>query len=278
MKLPARIVGRSCLVLVVTAVAACAAPPPRTSRSTRAAAPPTSPPAVASAAPRGTSAADRARAQALVLEGKQKLAADDAVGAVKLHEQALALDPSLGEANLEWAIAAERAGTEQTLVAVRYARAAELSPENPRAHFLLAAWRESHGDKERAVASYVRAAELDPTHKDALTRAAALDLEAGRADTAKQRFESALRIDRAHVPALLGLADAAERTRDLVLAEETQLALVRQAPRMAMWRSRLIAFYKRTGQDKKARDAEGELERLDPRDERKLRSLRRTGR
>ena len=75
--------------------------------------------------------------------------------------------------------------------------------------------------------------------------------------------------------AQLGLARAAEANGALKIAERAMRQMIALKPKVSAHRQRLIAFYQRTAQPKKARRAKRDLERVAPKDKRRLRRLKR---
>jgi tetratricopeptide (TPR) repeat protein len=218
---------------------------------------------------------DRTRAQALLDEGKKKRGGGDLAGSRKDLEEALQLDASLARAHMEWALTAEGLGVEPELIAAHYQLGARLAPDDAQAQILAAAWAARQGDGERALELYQRAAAADAKNVEARARIGDLLATRGDLDGAIASFHQALELDGRSVPALSGLADAAEKAKKLDDAEAAHKALVELFPDVTVYRQRLVAFYKRTGQDDKARAADRALDKVDPGDTRKLRKLRR---
>lgn len=226
-------------------------------------------------APAGRTDEDRARAQALVVDGVRLREAGDLPASQAALEEALRLDASLANAHIEWAITAEGIGAATALVGAHHQLGARLAPENARAQLLAASWGARHGDASVALEFFERALAVDPSNVEARARKADLLFARGDLEGAIASYRLALSVDAASVPSWTGLAEAAEKADRREIAEEAHLALIELSPDATIYRTRLVAFYKRTGQAAKALAAQRELERRDPRDPRRLRKLRR---
>lgn len=222
----------------------------------------------------GRTAADRARAEALVAEGTRLRDAGDLPGSRRVLDQALQLDASYARAHVEWALTAEGLAVEPAQVASHYQLGARLAPQDARAQLLAAAWAARQGDTARALEGYDRALVADPRSLEAWARRGDLLLVRGDAPAAVASYERARAVDPTFVPALMGLADAGEQAARPDVAETAHRELVELFPRVAIYRTRLIAFYRRTGQDDKATAAQRALDKVQPGDTRKLRKLK----
>ncbi|HEY4223820.1 MAG TPA: tetratricopeptide repeat protein [Myxococcota bacterium] len=252
---------------------ACAAPAP-VHRSHLGALLDTSPPAL-DPTPQGRTDSDRQKAQALLADGARLRDAGDLPASAHALEQALQLDASLARAHVEWALTAEGLGVSPELINAHYQLGARLAPDDARAQTLAAAWAARQGDSDRALEGYDRALSIDPKSTDALARKGDL-LEAKNDHAgAVTSYQQALALDAKYVPALIGMSDAAEHAGRLDVAEKTALDLVAALPDVPLYRTRLIEFYRRTNQPAKAAAAQRELDKLDPKDSRHLRKLRR---
>lgn len=217
---------------------------------------------------------DRDEATRLVLEGRALREGGDHGAAFEVFERARAADPSYGLAHLEGAICAQYIGLEDERVRERFDQAAMLLDDSPRVHFERAAFEESHGHAEAAVTGYRRALDLRPSLLDARLALGRALMTTGDIEAARETFRQVLEVDPKSVPALLGKADAAERLGDHDGAERALKAIVDGAPDVAFHRQRLIAFYERTGQAKKVESEKKRLEKADPQERRRLRSLK----
>jgi tetratricopeptide (TPR) repeat protein len=217
---------------------------------------------------------DRARAESLVDEGRRLRDQGDMLGALGRLDDARSEDDSYGIAHLEWAITAQLAAAPGDEVSASFERAVALLEENPRAHFERAAFHESQGRLSIALEGYERTLALRSDHKRARQAYARALLSADKPGRAKAQYAGVVARDPRNVAALLGLATAAERTGDLEQAEGALRDVVKLYPKVAGHRRRLIAFYERTEQPKKARREEKKLERVDPQKKRRLRSLK----
>lgn len=217
---------------------------------------------------------DRDEAARLVDQGRALVAQGDYGAAFAAFEDARAKDPSYGLAHLEGAIAAQYVGVEDALVRQRFERAAALLQQNPRVHYERGAFEESHGNASEAVALYRRALDLRPGLTDARLALARALLTTGDLPAARETYRQVLEVEPRNLAALLGKADASEKLGDLAAAEEALRAVVDALPDVASHRQRLIAFYERTGQTKKANLETKKLEKVDPKERRKLRQLK----
>ena len=267
-------VRRPLLVLVATACAACAAPGPQHRVHLGADLDAPVEPGLSDPSPQGRTDDDRQRAQALLADGEKLRDSGDLAASAHALEQALQLDASLARAHVEWALTAEGLGVSPELINAHYQLGARLAPDDPRAQTLAAAWAARQGDVERALEGYDRALAVDPKSVEALCRKGDLLEAKGDHAGATALYKKALDVDGKRVPALIGLADVSEKTGALDAAEKSDLELVSLFPDAPMYRTRLIAFYRRTGQGAKAAAAQKDLERLQPKDTRHLRQLR----
>lgn len=217
---------------------------------------------------------DRAEAERLVQEGRALAAQGDYGAAFAAFEQARAADPAYGLAHLEGAIAAQYVGVDDALVRERFEKAAAILENNPRVHYERGAFEESHGDAEAAIALYRRALDLRPGLLQARLALARALLTTGDVPGARETFRQVLEVEPRNLAALLGKADASEKLGDLTGAEAALRAVIEAYPDVAPHRQRLIAFYERTGQAKKAAAETKKLEQLDPKERRKLRQLK----
>lgn len=221
---------------------------------------------------------DTPRALALLDEGRARMQEGQAPRALELFDEAARADPGLGLAHLEWAIAAQHAGLAADRVRPRLTRALSLLPDNPRAHYVAAAFEESQGNLDAAREGYQLVLELRPSYAEASLRLGQAELARGAPAEALARFDDVLRADPDHVPALLGRTDAAEALGDLEKAESSLRHLVRIHPDRVAYRQRLIRFLREHDLDKEARAEQKQLDRVDPRKARKLRELRKSRR
>lgn len=222
----------------------------------------------------GRTGADRARAEALVDEAVKLREAGDLGAARRVLDEALQLDASFAPAHVEWALTAEGLGVETALIASHYQLGARLAPENARAQLLAATWAARQGDVDRALEGFDKALAADPRSVDGWTRRGDLLASRGDAGAALTSYERAHQVDPKAVPALMGMAEAGEKAARLDVAERAHTALVELFPRVALYRTRLIAFYRRTGQGAKAEAAQRALDEVQPGDTRKLRKLK----
>lgn len=224
--------------------------------------------------PTGRTDEDRVKAEALVAEGRTLRDSGDLAGSQAVLEEALRLDASLARAHVEWAMTAEALAADPALISAHYQLGARLAPEDSHAQLLAAAWAARQGDDVVALEAFDRAVAADPTNIEAVTRRADLKAIRGDLDGAINDYRLALGTDAKFVPAWVGLADVAERAKDNAAAEEAHLSLVKMYPDATHYRGKLVAFYRRTGQTAKEAAAKRELEKLEPKDTRKLRKLR----
>lgn len=207
-----------------------------------------------------------------------KADAGDTNGALDEIERALRERPSSGLLHLERAQLGQHVGMDDAEVRRSLALALEALPENPRVHFAAAVYDEAQGHVDAAITGYQRTVTLRAEHGDAHLRLGRIHLARGEVGEARRSLDIAVSLMPTSIPAQLALADVAERVGDLPTAERAMLAIVNAHPTVPGHRQRLIAFYRRTGQAERERDAIRGLERIDPKDERKLRDLRRSKR
>jgi tetratricopeptide (TPR) repeat protein len=225
--------------------------------------------------PAGRTDDDRAKAKQLLDDGVRLRDSGDLAGSQRSLEEALQLDASLARAHVEWALTAEGLAVEPALINAHYQLGARLAPDDARTQVLAAAWAARQGDADRALEGYDRALKSDPKNVDALCRRADLLLSAkSDATGAVTSYQKALDVDAKSVPALMGLADAAEKAGSLDVAEKSWHALIDQFPDAPLYRTKLIEFFRRTHQKAKASEAQRDLDKLQPRDTRRLRALR----
>lgn len=219
---------------------------------------------------------DRTRAKQLLDDGVRLRESGDLAGSQKALEEALRLDASLARAHVEWALTAEGLAVEPALINAHYQLGARLAPDDARTQVLAAAWAARQGDADRALEGYDRALRVDAKNVDAWCRRADL-LSSAKNDAsgAMHSYQKALDVDGKSVPALMGLADAAERAGSLDVAEKSWKALIDQFPDAPLYRTKLIELLRRTHQKAKAAEAQRELDKLQPKDPRRLRALRR---
>lgn len=217
---------------------------------------------------------NRDEATRLVEEGRALAAQGDYGAAFEAFERARAEDPTYGIAHLEGAISAQYVGLEDELVRQRFERAAQLLQNNPRVHYERGAFEESHGNPTAAVALYRRALDLRPGLMNARLALARALLTTGDVPGARETFRQVLEVEPRNLAALLGKADSSERLGDVEGAEAALRAVIEAHPDVTPHRQRLIAFYERTGQAKKAALETKKLEQVAPKERRKLRQLR----
>jgi len=221
---------------------------------------------------------DRRRAELLVDEGRTLAGGGDQAGALSRFDEARTEDESYGIAHLEWAVAAHYVGADPALVRAGFARAVLLLDENPRAYYERAAFEESAGDLQAASDGYARALALRPDHAAARQAYARVLVSRGEHKAALTQYALITKRAPKSLAAWLGLATAAEQTSDLKAAEAALRRVVKLHPRVPQHRRRLIAFYKRTAQQTKARREERRLDKVAPDKKRRMRTLKRSRR
>lgn len=155
-----------------------------------------------------------------------------------------------------------------------FTRAVQLAPRNPRARHLLGAAyarAERWHDAEREL---VQALLLRPRMLDVLVVLAQVQQAAAKAPEAIETWRKVLEVSGQHTGAWTALAELFEATGQLDEAERALLAITRVQPRVAYNHYRLAQFYERVGKPHKAREAHAQAEALDPRPNRKMRTLR----
>jgi tetratricopeptide (TPR) repeat protein len=237
------------------------------------------PPPSVEAAPSSVSRGDAPEASpdlvALIARGVTLRENGDLDGSRAALEQALAIDSAVAGPHVEWAITAEALSLDPGVIASHYRAGARLAPQDARAQTLAADFAARQGDIEGALDGYDRAIAADARCVEAHVRRADLLTAKGAVEPAIGDYRAALALDGSHVPALAGLTVAAERAEEMKLAEEAHKKLINLFPSVHHYKAKLVAFYKRTGDDAAARALERALERAEPRDNRKLRKLRR---
>lgn len=221
-----------------------------------------------------TDAADQAFAMKLVRAGHALAEQGDHEDALKAFDEALAIAPENALAHLEWGISAQMVGRPSEAVGAALQRAQSLAPENPRAQFQYALFRESQGDVEGAIEGYRTTLKLRQDHARARARLGALRLQQGDAKAALESLSQAVVLDPGPVPPRVSLAQAAEATGDVELAAKTLRTIVDEFPNVPIWRQRLIALYERHGDTKAAGRERKALEKVAPKEDRDLRPLK----
>ena len=111
-----------------------------------------------------------------------------------------------------------------------YRAAAELDPQDPKAHYNLGVVMLRKGERERAIRHLERAVELDPGYRNARVNLAAAHAESGDWARAAEQYGEAVRIDPLDHAARLDWATALERSGRGGRAVEELDALLAQVP------------------------------------------------
>jgi len=112
--------------------------------------------------------------------------------ALNRYRRARQLAPRWALPHLEIAVAHLMTDNDRERIGLSLAKAVELGPEIPRAHYLYGVYLQEQGEHERARAEFVRALQLRPSLLDARYRLATLYVEAGRQAGGIEQYELVL--------------------------------------------------------------------------------------
>jgi predicted Zn-dependent protease len=211
--------------------------------------------------------------RAALRAGVEARAAGHLREAARHLEVAVRAAPTWVLARLELAEALLRLGAEPKEIGEHLEAARLIDPENPRLYYLQGLNHEAAGHEVQAAAAFETALELRPSLDAARLRLGRLLL---REDKAEEAVLHLRRYAEGHPGEVAGwslLAQAAEATGDLGLAERALREVTRRFPENAYHWQRLADFYRRHGWKAKARRALAQAERRSPRRRRKLRPL-----
>jgi len=194
--------------------------------------------------------------------------------AYKVISEGLALDEGNGLLHLEWSKAAQNLGVDPQEIGPHLQTATTLLPQNPRAQFAWGFFLEGEGDLPKAEAAYRNTLALRKNHVDAHVRLGEILRRQSKAAEAATHFAVAASRAPERTDVWAGWASAAEAAGDLETAERALLQLVKLRPQQSVRLRQLVSFYKRTGDDDKAAQAQAKLDRKDPVKKRKLRKLK----
>jgi predicted Zn-dependent protease len=173
--------------------------------------------------------------------------AGDLAGAKSHLEEAVALSPGLGLAQVDLADALVRLGEEGPELVKALQAGERLEPQNPRLWRLAGAYAEDQSDAAGAIGAYERALSLRPADVRSQFRLAGLYASAGRPQDAIAAYRAVLAIDANQRGARLSLAELLAKQHDLAGAEAELLALTQQDPKNALYRDRLLAVQVQEG-------------------------------
>lgn len=218
----------------------------------------------------GLSAADAVR------RGNEALRQGDIQQARALFAYAASRAPRWSLAQLHLGIAELRAAPQSPQGLAALERAVDLNPDNPRAHYYLGLAQQNARQFQKAASAFAKCLELRPRFRDARFRLAQALEEAGDPAAAVVAYQQALRVDPRDVGSLSGLARVYESSGEILGAERALRTITESYPDIAYHYQRLAQFYERTGQPHKARQAQRQAERIEPRNHRRMRPLRRS--
>jgi tetratricopeptide (TPR) repeat protein len=204
--------------------------------------------------------------------------AGDMERARTLFGEVRAVAPQWGMVQLYWAMAESALNPNSTEAVAALEAAAAAVPDNPRASYYLGV---AYGRNQRfaeAERALRRVQELRPGFRDSDFQLASILDQSGQVEPAIAAFEQVLRVDPTHLGALSSLASLYERAGRLPDAETVLLRVIKQQPQNAYHRYQLAQFYERIGDPKKAARAQKDADELDPRPERRMRPLPKSGR
>ncbi len=227
--------------------------------------------------------ADAADAAKLVTQAIARRDAGDTDAALGLLTQAMHVDPSSAGAHVQWALTLETTSSftndannaaHAGSIAASYRTALRLEPSDAAAHTFYGNWLVRRGAATAACDAYADAIAIDGRNVEAHTRLADVLMALDDALGAMQHYQAALETDPHAVPALWGLGDAAEAAHESQIALRAHQTLINDNPGAVLFQSRLIAFYRRSGQHARAAALTRALNNDAPKDPRRLRALR----
>lgn len=133
------------------------------------------------------------------------LATDDVWAALLQLEAAVAADPDYSRAEFLLARLYYQLGDYEKMQATTASLSVKY-PQDPRPYVLMAALKETRGDREAAMADYQKSIELAPDNILGKYNLARLSMEDGDIETARERFNSVLLAEPGHLPSVVALA------------------------------------------------------------------------
>lgn len=182
--------------------------------------------------------------------------------------------PRWALAFLQWGITEQSVNPESDVALQCLQQAQVLAPKNARIHFQLGLLFEKRKQLRDAIQAFANALALRPGMSDARFHMANILLSIGEMQTGVLELEKLIKTDPAHTGALSLLAEISEQQGDLERAEFALVAITDVQPNVAYHYYRLGQFYERVGNQRKAKQAFFQANKLDPRPQRKMRTLR----
>jgi putative PEP-CTERM system TPR-repeat lipoprotein len=174
--------------------------------------------------------------------GETRLAAGDEAEGIKDLEAASALDPKDQRADL--VLAYRYLKHKQFDKALKALTVLEQKvPDNPGTHNLKGLAYQGKGDTLRARESFEKALALRPSLVSAAMRLAQMDLAANDLKAAKGRYASVLEHDANSIPAMVGLAELAEREGDMPAYQDWLTRAAAVSPAALVPRILLAKYY-----------------------------------
>ena len=208
--------------------------------------------------------------------GRTLSASGDTEGALDAFELSIKANHNQGFAYLEWALVAQDVGIQDDEIIVHFEKATQALPANPRVHYLYGFFLESIEQTAEAILRYEKAVSLRPEYVEARSRLGAAYYQQHQWDKAVLHYEWVLKHHASDIPALIALADMAEASGDLQAAETYLRGIVKHHRRHPGHHLRLIRFFERHGEAEKAAHAKRQLQLVAPKNERKLRHLKKS--
>jgi tetratricopeptide (TPR) repeat protein len=207
---------------------------------------------------------------ALALEDK----GDDAQ-AVVLLDRYVATDPQAALARIEAARIRMKSGKDLERVQADLVAARNLAPDNPRADYLFGELMQERGNLAEATRSFERAVAIRIDYPEAHERLAAIYFDQGEWGKAEASYRAVASRRPERTPDRLQLALVLEKEGRLGDSETELKRLRSEQPGSVLVARRLAEFYDRTNQPKLAAKVR---KAMDPGDQRKLRTLKRSPR
>ncbi|MBN2497931.1 MAG: tetratricopeptide repeat protein [Deltaproteobacteria bacterium] len=184
--------------------------------------------------------------------------------ALARFERARSMSPKWALPHLEIAVVHLLTDNDRKAIAESLAKAVELGPEIPRAHYLYGVFLQEQGQRDQAVRHLVKALKLRPSMVDARFRLATLYVEQGRQVKGIEQFELVLGQRPSHMGSRRNLAVLYEQSGQLEQAERQLQAISQLFPNNAYHLTVLGRFYERVGWAGKAKAAYKRAERIEP--------------
>ena len=206
--------------------------------------------------------------------GRSLQANGDIEGALDAFELSIQANHNQGFAYLEWAVVAQDAGVQDEFIIEHFEKAVRALPKNPRAHYLYGFFLESIEQTDGATERYEEAIALRPEYLDARSRLAATFFRQHQWAKAVPHYQWVLTQDQTDIPALIAMAEIAEKNENLEQAETYLRTIVQYHGQHPGHHLRLIRFFERHHAQEKADHAKRQLQIISPKQGRKLRTLK----